>query len=255
MSEQNFEIDPDNKKRFIRYNSDKSMKLVIFAYEDNRYIYKNFCFYDQINSNNRINSVRISSIIITYDPTIDNIISEIKDLLKIFLIELITYFDKRGVSLIFILNNSWETFGVYTSFERSDVDLNFSRVLKQKKETILIEFNVKQGDGPTLPNDTVDKIVDYVNTKVKESNKKMENDIDNMLKDFFNNNTVQINNKSIEMKSCEKGNNKMYYGILDNNIKLQTTQPIQPIQPEQKGGYYQKYLKYKNKYIELKKQL
>ena len=46
------------------------------------------------------------------------------------------------------------------------------------------------------------------------------------------------------MKSCEKDNNKMYYCILDDNIKVEISQT---------GGYYEKYLKYKNKYLELKR--
>ncbi len=73
-----------------------------------------------------------------------------------------------------------------------------------------------------------------------------------MLKDFFNNNTIQINNKSILLKSCKTESDDefkrkiIYFCILDNKIKVQEPQT---------GGYYQKYLKYKNKYLELKKRL
>lgn len=258
---ESFTIDPKDKNRFVKYSSDNSIAVVIIIDEkDLSKKYIDTCLKNEVNLNEQ-KCIKIDFISIFYNSTknIDNLQKEIDELLKEFLIELITYFDLQGKPFIYLLEDTYVTYSFREifdlnkefSFENMTKDTTSVRILelKKQKSEILKKFNIKQGDGSSLSDDKVKEIIDYIDTTLRERNLKNINNTKIMLKDFFNNNTIQINNKSILLKSCKTESDDaykrkiVYFCILDDKIKVQ------------QGGYYQKYLKYKNKYLELKKRL
>jgi hypothetical protein len=255
-----FIIDPDQKDIFIKYSSDNNLVIRIRVKEDIYKQDKDSCINNKINLNDE-KYIKLDGITFFYDYTKDNVDKDCKELLKVFLIELITYFDSQGKPFIYFNTDRKKgniiigcafrgSFDLNKDYTPEDFKKNLDRIflleLQKQKSNVLKEFNIKQGDGPSLSDDTVKKIIDYLDNKVIERNAEIKKKILTVLKELFDNNIIQINNRSILFESCKSDNERINYCILDDKIKINTNKT---------GGYYEKYIKYKNKYLELKRNL